>query len=111
MPEVLRAALALLLALGCVVVFDRRSRRLDLDPPGFRDPIRRALGLSALTVGLAVSALAPLAALGAGQREPVYADVPVWALFMTSRGSLAQPAAMTPLSSPPMMKPSSSTGT
>ncbi len=81
MTEALRAALALLLALGAVVVFDRRSRRLGLDPPGFRDPVRRALGLGALTVGLAVSALAPLAALGLEQGEPVYASVPVWALF------------------------------
>jgi membrane protease YdiL (CAAX protease family) len=79
--EPLRAALALLLALGCAVVFDRASRRRGFDPPGFRDPVRRALGVGALTLGLAVCAFAPLAALGSGQSEPVYADVPVWALF------------------------------
>ena len=81
MIDPLRTALAVLLALGCVVWFDRSSRRAGLDPPGFRDPLRRAIGLGALAIGLAVSALAPLAALGTEQVEPNYAEVPMWALF------------------------------
>lgn len=81
LEEALRAALALLGGLGCALAFDRRSRRLGIDPPGFRDPARRALGLGALALALALAALAPLAAFGAASGEPDYSQVPLWALF------------------------------
>lgn len=77
----LRPALAVLLAAGCVAWFDRRSLRLGLEPPGFRDLRRRALGSGALVLALAVIVLSPVTALGAEVVEPNYADVPVWLLF------------------------------
>lgn len=71
------------LALLCVWELDRRSRRLGLDPPGFRSPARRAAGLSALALGLAITALSPIAALGGGPPPEVdYAAVPTWQLFV-----------------------------
>jgi membrane protease YdiL (CAAX protease family) len=79
--ELLRPALALLLGVAFVLYFDRRSRALGLEPPGFADRTRRLLGSGALAIGLAVSALSPLAALGAEAVEPNYAEVPTWALF------------------------------
>lgn len=74
---------ALAVAAGAAIAlwFDRRSRALGLDPPGFRDPVRRAVGVSALALALAVVAFAPLSALGAEAVEPDFTKVPIWALF------------------------------
>ena len=77
-----RAALPFLLAVLFVFYFERASRRRGLEPPGFRHPARRALGLAALALGLAVTAFGPLAAIG--RPEPVatdFARVAGWELF------------------------------
>jgi membrane protease YdiL (CAAX protease family) len=79
--EALRPALALLLAAAFVLHFDRRARARGLEPPGFADLRRHALGSGALVLGLAVTSLAPLTAFGAERAEPDYAKVPTWALF------------------------------
>jgi len=71
------------LALLCVWEFDRRSRRLGLDPPGFRSPGRRAAGLAALALCLGTTTLSPIAAIGAEAPTGIdYSAIPTWQLFV-----------------------------
>lgn len=77
----MRFGATILLALGFVALLDRRSRRLGLDPPGFRDPLRRLAGLGGLACGLAVTALSPLGTLGRTLEPADFTSTPIWALF------------------------------
>lgn len=81
MTETLRYAAALGLAAALTALFDRRSRRLGLDPPGFADPMRRVAGLTALGLGLAITAVLPLVSSGAAAPERDLTGTPIWALF------------------------------
>jgi len=81
MKILLGIAVPALLGAASVVYLDLRGRRLGLDPPGFREPARRLLGLTTLAL---VLALASFAWLGGGGGEPSAeqrAQVPTWQLF------------------------------
>lgn len=80
--DLLRGLAPGLLALGAVAWFDRRCRRLGLDPPGFREPARRVAGLGALALALAVAVFFPLSRLGLADGPVDYSAVPVWQLFL-----------------------------
>ena len=82
MHAILRIAAPALLAVGAALFIDVRSRRLALDPPGFRNPFRRLLGLGAVALALAV---ASFSWIGTTPRQPTaaqLAQVPYWQLFM-----------------------------
>lgn len=64
-----------------MLLFDRGSRRRGLEPPGFAHPARRAAGLAALGLCLAVTSFAPLAAIGAEPATVDFAAVERWQLF------------------------------
>jgi len=81
--ELLLGLLPFAAAAGFVALFDRASRRRGLDPPGFRQPARRLLGLSALALVLALTAFAPLAGLGQPEPPPrSFEGVAPWQLFV-----------------------------
>lgn len=82
MIEALRAVGPALLALGAVLLLDRRSRRLALDPPGFRDPLRRIAGLTVLGLVFWVTVFAPLGRIGVEEAAVDFASVPTWQLFL-----------------------------
>ncbi len=82
MLEALRWIGPALLAAGAVLLLDQRSRRLGLDPPGFRDPLRRIAGLTALGLVFWVAIFAPLGQIGAEQVAVDFSSVPVWQLFL-----------------------------
>jgi membrane protease YdiL (CAAX protease family) len=62
----LRVLVTAILALGTAVAFDLQTRAKGLQPPGFRLPWRRALGVLAVAFILGVGVFAPLGALGLG---------------------------------------------
>lgn len=80
--ETLRALAPGVLALGAVLWFDRRCRRLGFDPPGFREPARRVAGLGALALALGLAVFFPLSRIGAAEGPVDYSAVPVWQLFL-----------------------------
>lgn len=80
--ETLRALAPGVLALGAVLWFDRRCRRLGFDPPGFREPARRVAGLGALALALGLAVFFPLSRIGAADGTVDYSTVPVWQLFL-----------------------------
>jgi len=69
------------LAVAATLLLDTSARRRGLDPPGFRDPVRRALGLGAVAAVLWLAVFFPLARLGEAA-EPDYSGVPTWQLFL-----------------------------
>lgn len=74
-------AVPFLLAFLATAAFDRGTRRRGLDPPGFASPGRRAAGLAALGMALALSSFATFGALGAAPVELDFSAVPSWQLF------------------------------
>jgi hypothetical protein len=81
-PEaLLRVGLAVLLALGAALAFDRLCIARRLQPPGFRVLWRRALALAVLTGLFAVGVFAPLASLGASL-EPDVSKISTPQLFL-----------------------------
>lgn len=81
MEELLRQVGPAALAAAAVLYLDRRTRRLGLDPPGFREPARRAAGLVPLALVLWVAVFLPLGRVGLGG-EPDFSAVPTWQLFL-----------------------------
>jgi membrane protease YdiL (CAAX protease family) len=77
----LRVGLAVLLALGAALVFDRLCVARGLQPPGFRVLWRRALALAALTGLFALGVFAPLASLGLSL-EPDVSKISTPQLFL-----------------------------
>ena len=81
MAELVRTALAPILAVAAVLLFDLRTRRLGLDPPGFASLPRRILGLVGLTFVFWIGVFLPLSQLGVAT-EPEFSAIPVWQLFV-----------------------------
>jgi membrane protease YdiL (CAAX protease family) len=82
LPEILRQTVPLLCAALFVLGFERAARRRGLEPPGFRQPARRLIGLGGLALGLAITVFAPLGAVGAPTPELAdFAAVRPWQLF------------------------------
>lgn len=69
------------LAVATIVYLDLRSRRIGLEPPGFADPLRRAIGLAALAIALALACFAPLTSSGSAPTARDLAALPEWQLF------------------------------
>jgi membrane protease YdiL (CAAX protease family) len=81
LEELLRQAGPAALAAAATLYLDRRTRRLGLDPPGFREPARRALGLGAVALVLWVAVFLPLGRIGsAGEAD--FSSLPSWQLFL-----------------------------
>jgi membrane protease YdiL (CAAX protease family) len=70
-----------LLAVGAALYLDLRSRRLGLDPPGFRQPGRRFFGLGAIAFALAVGSFAWIGAKPTQPTPAQLSQVPYWQLF------------------------------
>lgn len=81
MEELLRQAGPAALAVAATLYLDRRSRRLGFDPPGFREPARRAGGLGSVALVLWAAVFLPLGGLGRGG-EPDFSAIPTWQLFL-----------------------------
>ncbi len=77
----LRLAAPAVLAVATVAYLDFQSRRAGLEPPGFAHPVRRAIGLGAVGIALALACFAPLASSGSGPTAQDLAAVPDWQLF------------------------------
>lgn len=69
------------LALAATLLLDAGARRRGLDPPGFREPARRVLGLGAVAAVLWLAVFFPLTRLGEGG-EPDFSGVATWQLFL-----------------------------
>jgi membrane protease YdiL (CAAX protease family) len=83
LDELLRQAGPAALAAAAALYLDRRTRRLGLDPPGFREPLRRVLGLGAVALVLWVAVFLPLGRIGSGaEGEPDFSSLPTWQLFL-----------------------------
>jgi membrane protease YdiL (CAAX protease family) len=78
--EALRTIGPLVAALGGVLLFDHMTRRRGLDPPGFREPLRRFAALVLLTFCLYVGVFAALGSIGR-QGEVDLSQLASWQLF------------------------------
>lgn len=74
-------AVPFLLAFLAVLGVDRGARRRGLDPPGFAQPARRAAGLSALAMALALSSFGSFGGAGPAEGELDLSAVASWQLF------------------------------
>lgn len=81
MLELLRQLAPPALGVAAALLLDAGARRRGLDPPGFREPLRRALALAALAAVLWLTVFFPLAHLGEPAAED-YSGVPAWQLFL-----------------------------
>jgi membrane protease YdiL (CAAX protease family) len=89
--EPLRLLGPLVLALVSATAFDQLSRARGLEPPGFRQPWRRVLGLSVLAGALYVGVFAALGQVGLGHAEVRVVSRPelfaLHALFLLALGA------------------------
>jgi len=79
--QALLAAAPALLAAASVAVFDLGTRSRRLDPPGFAQPLRRAIGLSTLGLVFWIGIFFPISQLGSSAGVDL-ASVPTWQLFL-----------------------------
>lgn len=78
--EALRTLGPVAAALGAVLLFDHMTRRRGLDPPGFREPLRRIAALSLVAFCFYVGIFAALGSIGR-QGEVDLGQLSSWQLF------------------------------
>lgn len=78
--EVLRTIGPVAAALGAVLLFDHMTRRRGLDPPGFREPLRRIAATSLVAFCFYVGVFAALGSIGR-QGEVDLSQLSSWQLF------------------------------
>lgn len=78
--ELLRTIGPVAAALGAVLLFDQMTRRRGLDPPGFREPLRRIAGTALVAFCFYVGIFAALGTIGR-QGEVDLSQLASWQLF------------------------------
>ncbi|MGE0641446.1 MAG: lysostaphin resistance A-like protein [Thermoanaerobaculia bacterium] len=80
LPEILRLGGPVLAAVGAALLVDRGGRRRRLEPPGFTEPVRRALGTTVVGITLYIAVFAALGAVGRSG-ETDLSGLSNWQLF------------------------------
>jgi membrane protease YdiL (CAAX protease family) len=78
--ELLRSIGPVVAALGAVLLFDHMTRRRGLDPPAFREPLRRIAGTFLVAASFYVGIFAALGSVGR-QGEVDLTQLQTWQLF------------------------------